>query len=503
MIRLTLAVTLLAIGTLSPAAQGQTPGALDDAARAGVVAKAADSLRNRYVFPDKGEQAAAKLEAQLKAGAYKDLTQPRALADQLTKDLYDITKDKHLRVNAPGPAPAPVAGAPPPGPPPKSEAGVVRADRLAGNVGYIEVVGFPAPSAFKPVIDKAMATLGDTSAIVLDLRRNNGGSADSDAYLSSHFADPKKKSALNSVINRKPNTLEFTTKEFWAEPTKTNLFGKPLYVLISQRTFSAGEAVAYDLQCLKLATFIGETTGGGANPGGAGPIGSGLSMFVPGGRAENPATKTNWEGVGVIPDIKVPAADALKVALEKLGQKPASGDIAVLSVAKLFEPRTTATPGLEALARKIIEGDAKGEPALDIMSPGLAQAAQAQSAALIKGYARSGPLKSLIFQGPGPGGGDAYSAVFEYNTRPISIALGADGKVFSFGIGPPALQNNEQLKASFKRIDLNADGKLDKAEYKEMLTIIGVPEMFDSLFTTIDDDKDGALTAKEYEAHPQ
>ncbi len=501
MIRLALAAAFLAIGTLLPAANAQA--ALDDAARAGVVAKAAEALRNRYVYPDKGEAAAAKLEAQLAAGAYKDLTQPRAFADQLTKDLYEITKDKHLRASAPGPAPVPAAGAPPPAPPPKSEAGVIRTDRLAGNVGYIEVVGFPGPAAFTPVIDKAMATLADASAIILDLRRNNGGSAESDAYLSSHFTDPKKKSALNSVINRKPNTLEFTTHEYWAQPTKTNVFGKPLYVLISQRTFSAGEAVAYDLQCLKLGTFIGETTGGGANPGGVGPLGAGMSMFVPAGRAENPATKTNWEGVGVIPDIKAPAADALKVALEKLGQKPASGDIEALSVARLFEPRTTPTPGLEALARRIIDGDAKGEPALDIMAPGLAQAAQAQRDSLMKGYARSGPLKSLTFQGPGPGGGDAYGAVFEYNTRPITIVLGADGKVAGFTIGPPALQNSEQLKASFKRIDLNTDGKLDKAEYKEMLTTIGFPEMFDSLFATIDDNKDGVLTAAEYEAHPQ
>jgi len=160
------------------------------------------------------------------------------------------------------------------------------------------------------------------------------------------------------------------------------------------------------------------------------------------------------------------------------------------------------TPGLEALARRIMEGDAKGEPALDIMSPGLANAARAQHDSLLKSYARSGPLKSLTFQGPA-GMGDSYLAVFEYNSRNISISLGADGKVASFGMGPFLPQTGEQLKASFKAIDLNADGKLDKTEYKTMLTTIGYPELFDSLFTPIDDDKDGLLTAKEYEAHPQ
>ena len=52
-------------------------------------------------------------------------------------------------------------------------------------------------------------------------------------------------------------------------------------------------------------------------------------------------------------------------------------------------------------------------------------------------------------------------------------------------------------------MDLNSDGKLDKTEYRTMLTTIGYAEMFDSLFSQIDDDKDGVLSVKEYEAHPQ
>ena len=37
-------------------------------------------------------------------------------------------------------------------------------------------------------------------------------------------------------------------------------------------------------------------------------------LRVPYARAFNPVTKTNWEGVGVIPDIKVAADDALEAA---------------------------------------------------------------------------------------------------------------------------------------------------------------------------------------------
>lgn len=504
MITLTRTLAALAIATLLPAAHAQSAAPLDDTARAAVVAKAADALRNRYIFVDVGETAAAKLEAQLAAGAYADLTQPRTFAEKLTADLYDVAKDKHLRIMAPGQGPAGPAGGAPPPPPPKSEGGVVRADRLPGNIGYIEVSGFPGPGAFKPPIEKAMAAIGDTRALIIDNRRNGGGSPESVAYLVSFFLDPAKPMKINDFINRTPNTKNFTTRAQMSVTTPTSYRGKPVYVLTSARTFSGGEEFAYDMQAFKLGALVGETTGGGANPGGPSPpLGSGLAMFLPNGRPVNPVTGKNWEGVGVIPDIKTPVGDALKIALEKLGEKPASGDISALSVAKLFEPRTTATPGLDALARRIIEGDAKGEPALDIMAPGLAQAAQAQRDSLIKLHARLGPLTSLTFQGPSPGGGDAYLAAFTYGSSNIVVSSpGADGKVASFGIGPVLPQTAEQRAAAFKAIDLNADGKLDKPEYGTMLTTIGYAERLDNFFAQLDADKNGLITTKEFETDP-
>jgi hypothetical protein len=39
-----------------------------------------------------------------------------------------------------------------------------------------------------------------------------------------------------------------------------------------------------------------------------------VAMSLPFGRAVNPITKTNWEGTGIEPHIKVPAAEALMVA---------------------------------------------------------------------------------------------------------------------------------------------------------------------------------------------
>jgi hypothetical protein len=61
-------------------------------------------------------------------------------------------------------------------------------------------------------------------------------------------------------------------------------------------------------------------------------------MFVPGGRARNPITGTNWQGVGVIPDVDVPSGNALQAALELLGVSPAGVEIDALSQSRVFEP---------------------------------------------------------------------------------------------------------------------------------------------------------------------
>jgi hypothetical protein len=432
--RITTIVLLCALGLVANAQTSSAP--LDDNARSAVIAKTVDVLRNRYIFLDTGEKAAAKLESQLASGAYRELATLRAFADKLTADLYEVTKDKHMRVTAPGQPLAPVgsdAGLAPT-PPPRAEGGVVRADKLAGDIGYVEVIGFPPLDAFKPAIERAIAPLANSKAIILDLRRNNGGSADGDSYLGSFFCDPSKTVALNSIVSRRPNTTEFSTQAFTAAKTNTSLFGKPLYVLISARTFSAGEAVAYDLQALKLATFVGETTGGGANPGGTMPIGSQLAIFMPTGRAENPITHTNWEGVGVKPDIAVPAADALKVALERLGQKPSSGDIAALSLTQVFAPRTTAQPGSEAAIRRTVDELARSEPNYQMMSPNMQQVTRAQLPGLNKLITDMGVLKSVTFREVGPGGMDIYDVTFANGALIWSIALDEQGRTISAGI---------------------------------------------------------------------
>jgi catechol 2,3-dioxygenase-like lactoylglutathione lyase family enzyme len=334
---------VLVAGTSTAHAQSAPPPLEADARRT-VVETAAEVLRSRYVFPDVGERAAAALESALADGRYDELTNAAAFAQRLTDDLRAVANDKHLRVSAFGP-PAPVAGAAAPAAPPRHQAGVGRADRLADNIGYLEIVAFPQLDAFMAPFDRAMVALRDTRALIIDARRHGGGTPTSEAYLASYLLEAGRRVEVNRFIWRNPGTETFRTEEFWSSPTPFSYAGKPVYVLTSSFTFSGGEALAYDLRALGLARVVGETTGGGAHPGGMVPLGTMFAMFVPAGRGENPTTGTNWEGVGVTPDIAAPAADALKVALEELGVSARSTEIDALSEARLFEPAAPQVAG--------------------------------------------------------------------------------------------------------------------------------------------------------------
>jgi C-terminal processing protease CtpA/Prc len=87
-----------------------------------------------------------------------------------------------------------------------------------------------------------------------------------------------------------------------------------VYVLTSARSFSGGEGLAYLLQDMKRATVVGERTAGAANPGRPYPLTERLEVVVPNGQVLTAASRTNWEGTGVTPDIVTPEAEALRVA---------------------------------------------------------------------------------------------------------------------------------------------------------------------------------------------
>ena len=182
---------------------------------------------------------------------------------------------------------------------------------MPGNIGYIDLRGFADPEAGAETVAAAMNFLANTDALIFDLRQNGGGGPEMVALISSYLFG-EKPVHLNSLYWRKGDK----TDDFWTKPASAlkKFPDKDVYILTSNRTFSAAEEFTYNLKNLKRATIIGETTGGGANPGGTFRLTEHFGAFIPTGRAISPITKTNWEGTGVEPDVKVPKEQALKAA---------------------------------------------------------------------------------------------------------------------------------------------------------------------------------------------
>ena len=290
-------------------------------------------LNKKYIFPDVAKKMSDFILLNFKNGSYSSITDPALFSERLTTDLLSISHDKHIQVRF-NPAlikelresnknsgkeelPASLLEQWK-----TSNYGFKEVKILEGNIGYLDLRGFHDPSRGGETAVAAMNFLSNTNALIIDLRKNGGGSSEMIQLIISYLFDSEPVH-LNNFYYR-PADLNTQT---WTLPyvSGKRMPNTDVYVLTSKRTFSAAEEFSYDLKNLHRATIIGEVTGGGANPGGQEIATDRFTIFVPFGRAINPITKTNWEGTGVQPDIEVPADDALFTAqikaLEKLATK--------------------------------------------------------------------------------------------------------------------------------------------------------------------------------------
>jgi len=296
-----------------------------------IVTKALELLRANYVFPEQAGQAATAIEARLEAGEYDDLDEI-TLTERLTRDLQEITGDRHLRVvfgGGPGPRRQRIGE---PEEPKDHEArrlamrrmgrldnfGIRQVERLDGNVGYLDVRRVAVPANAGPAIGAAMELVAGTYALIIDLRHNGGGAPEGVVFWCSYLLD-ERPTHLNDIFHA--DTGE--TRQFWALPyvPGTRYLDRPVFVLTSGRTFSGGEDFAYTLQALGRATVVGETTGGGAHPTRGFPISAAVHIGIPFARSVNPVTGTNWQGTGVVPDVPADAEQAYDVAYARALEK--------------------------------------------------------------------------------------------------------------------------------------------------------------------------------------
>lgn len=308
-------------------------------------------LRERFAFHERGVVAAREIEAMDRRGVFGKARTAAELLALIDKHVTPIVNDRHFRARYFGPEA--VAGFSES--PPSAEAlaefheevrlrgGEIPEVRwLAGNIGYLRIHMFMDAPPSVEKLAAAMAMLADTSALIIDVRGSPGGEPGGVANVIGHFVSER-----TPTVRTKDGKGPLSEMTFFAEPKTPAYIGKPLYVLIDAKTGSGAEEFAYDLQAMRRATLVGETTVGAATPGGFRPLAHGFVAFIPMQVVVNTITGANWEGVGVKPDVAVAGADALdrahRLALETV-LKDAEGTRRAIAEEGLASLESASTP---------------------------------------------------------------------------------------------------------------------------------------------------------------
>jgi len=315
MIRIFVSAFAVALFAQSAFAQSNTP--LSGDARVSILEEIATTVDENYF----DEARAREIADALRAADFSGFDTHETFSDAVTEILFEY--DRHFSVQYLGPdqvaemfAEHEDTGEPDGDPLAAAQMrnfGFEDVSVLPGNIGYIRFNEF-APAQFAgDTASAALDFVGFTDAVIFDVRENGGGEPSMVQFLISHFLNPNESVAINTFVSRQnEHPVQLNSLNYLPSEARPDV---PVFVLTSGATGSAAEAFAYHLQAMERATIVGETTYGAGNPGSSFFLDSGYRIFVSTGSARNPITGTNWEAVGVAPDVEVSREGALDMAL--------------------------------------------------------------------------------------------------------------------------------------------------------------------------------------------
>lgn len=288
--------------------------------------EAADRIEQVYVIEDEAKKIAAKLrELRDSIAGTEECSADEDFARELTRTLRKVSGDGHFFVEVDTDDPADdwipawrASGY-------KRGQGITRVEVLDGNIGYIRIKSFfelePAYQHYRGAFDM----VASTDALILDFRDNHGGSNQTTWPVQWTFLEPGSPSLM--TMDSRLDGVE--PRDEPAVLWKRYGTERPLAILIDENTFSAPEAVAFTLQLAGRAVIVGENSGGGAHMLDDGDdLSTGFTLYTPTSRPISVETGSNWEGVGVKPDVPAASADAVSKAIEvlqaKLGEEGAT-----------------------------------------------------------------------------------------------------------------------------------------------------------------------------------
>ncbi|MBS1663164.1 MAG: S41 family peptidase [Bacteroidetes bacterium] len=271
-----------------------------------------------YVYEDVAQKMGDVLRLHRSRGDYDTVSDRAVFARMLTSELRAISKDGHLGVDYSA------AGVKDESPGSPSEEVVMqfrntwarsnfnfkKVEVMEGNVGLLELNTFFPAEWIKELAQSAMSFLGNTDAVIIDLRNNHGFAPDGVLLMESYFFNDAVH--LSDAYDRDGGTMRQT----WTMPVVAGrrLGEVDVYILVGRNTFSAPEDFTYNMQAMGRAKVVGEVTGGGAHGTRPFKVGEYFTASIPFSYSVSTVTHTDWEGRGVQPDVVVPADKALLTA---------------------------------------------------------------------------------------------------------------------------------------------------------------------------------------------
>ena len=146
---------------------------------------------------------------------------------------------------------------------------------------------------------------------IATIRNSRGGSPQMANFLISHFMGPDTVLSLGIYSRAENDTAYRWTMAEVPGPRRPDV---PLFILVDGVTRSAAEDVTFVLHEHGRATTVGERTAGAGHMVTGVPVGSGLMAIMSVTRVFDPRTGREWERTGVPVDVRVPAAEALTTA---------------------------------------------------------------------------------------------------------------------------------------------------------------------------------------------
>ncbi len=288
-----------------------------------VIEEVCNIITEKYIFPDVADKIHEALMNKYQEGYFDNFVKNSTFASEVDSCIKKICKDKHLHFfynlemletetilssndeekkfelkrqmiekNK------------------ETNFGFKKLEILDGNIGYLNLIMFDESNESFEIAVAAMNFLQNTNAIIIDLRNNGGGSPEMVQLLSSYFL--KNFSQLNYIKRRYGEAIE----QYRAMPyvPGKRMLDKRLFLLTSRNTFSAAEDFVYALKSQKRVTIVGENTKGGGHPVDFIVIQGTFLLMLPTGESFNPISQSNWEAVGIEPNINTSAEQAFHIA---------------------------------------------------------------------------------------------------------------------------------------------------------------------------------------------